>query len=149
MMTPTMPKPSGLFFSLIALYLTQAAVAAPLVLQCPLRYPDEQRLLEMRNKGWYAPVTDRAGLLLNQAGALTGLAEANGELRGNDLPNGRGRRFHFHGTDEDGEKWVFCNYDNGGSDLRLMYAVPVRMRFCETSEKRTGQRLAAASIRCD
>lgn len=149
MMTPTMLKPSGLFFSLIALFLTQAAAAAPLVLQCPLRYPDAQRLLEMRNKGWYAPTSDVAGALLNQAGALTGPAEANGELRGTDLRNESGRRFNFHGTDEDGEKWVFCNYENGSLDLRLMYAVPVSSRFCETREKRTGRRLVAASIRCE
>lgn len=149
MMTPIMPKPSGLFFNLIALLLTQAAVAAPVILQCPLRYPTEPQLLEMRNKGWYAPVAAAPGALLNQAGALTGPAVANGELRGNDLPNGRGRRFNFHGTDEDGEKWVFCNYESGRSDLRLMYAVPVSSRFCETGEKRTAGRLVAASIRCE
>lgn len=148
MMTPTMLKPSGLFFSLSALFLSQSAVAAPLVLQCPLRYPDKPQLLEMRNKGWYAPGAAKPGAPLNQAGALTGPAEANGELRGTDLPNGRGRRFNFHGTDEDGEKWVFCNYGNGSLDLRLMYAVPVSGKFCETSEKRTGQRLVTARIRC-
>ncbi|USX19571.1 hypothetical protein NHH82_27650 [Oxalobacteraceae bacterium OTU3REALA1] len=133
----------------MALLLTQAAVAAQLVLQCLLRYPDEKQLLEMRNKGWYAPAATTPGAPLNQAGALTGPAEANGELRGTDRPNGRGRRFNFHGTDEDGEKWVFCNYKNGSLDLRLMYAVPVSSKFCETSEKRTGQRLDAAGIRCE
>jgi hypothetical protein len=44
---------------------------------------------------------------------------------------------------------VFCNYEGGKSDLRLMYAMPVSSRFCETSEKRIGRRLAAASIRCE
>ena len=148
MMIPTMLKPSGLFFSLSVLFLTQAAVATPLVLHCPTRYPDKQQLLDMRDKGWYAPRPAASGAVLNQAGALTGPAEANGELRGTDLSNGRGRRFNFHGTDEDGEKWVFCSYENGSLDLRLMYPVPVSSKFCETSEKRIGQRLVTASIRC-
>ena len=42
-----------------------------------------------------------------------------------------------------------CNYENGSLDLRLMYAVPVSSKFCETREKWTGQRLDAADIRCE
>ena len=65
------------------------------------------------------------------------------------MAKGRGRRFNFYGTEEDGEKWVFCNYENGRLDLRLMRSVPVSTKRCETSESRARGRLVAASIRCE
>jgi hypothetical protein len=148
-MTPTMPRPFGLFFSLVACFSMRAVVAAPLVLECPSRYPGERLLSDLRQQGWYAPATGAAGSWLNQAGALTGPAEQNGELRGSDLADGSGRRFNFYGTEEDGEKWVFCNYANGRNDLRLIRAIPVGTKRCEAREKHARGRLVAASIWCE
>jgi hypothetical protein len=149
MMIPTMRKLFGLCFSLSIALSAHAVLSAPLVLHCPVRYPDDKNLLKMRNNGWYAPSAGVAGSALNQTGALTGPAEQNAELRGSDLSNESGRQFNFYGTEADGEKWVFCNYDNGRLYLRLMYAIPVETKRCETNERRTRGRLVAASIRCD
>lgn len=150
MTIPIMPRLFGLCFSSIALFAAQAGAAAPLVLHCPSQYPDEKLIARLRQQGWYTPAPGAAGSPLNQVGALTGPAEQNGELRGSELTNGR-RRFNFYGTEEDGEKWVFCNYGDGPKDLRLMRAVPVSTKRCETSESqsRVPGRLVAASISCD
>lgn len=148
-MIPTMPRLFGLCFSSIAFFSTQAAVASPLVLHCPSQYPGVELMSGLRQQGWYAPTVGSAGSPLNQAGVLTGPAEQNGELRGGELANGSGRRFNFYGTEEDGEKWLFCNYENGRNDLRLMRAIPISIKRCETNERRARGRLVAASIRCE
>ena len=148
MTTPTMPIRSGLFFSAIVLALASIqATAAPLSLQCPASYPAERQLLDLRAKGWHAPAMSEQGLLLTEAGLLTGPPEDNGELRGGDLPNDTGRRFNFAGTSDDGEKWVYCDYGNGNG-LRLAYRLPVGIKRCETDEPMTHRRLASARIRC-
>jgi hypothetical protein len=104
---------------------------------------------DLGQQGWYTPTAGAAGSRLNQAGALTGPPEQNAELRGTDLANRRGRRFNFYGTQEDGEKWVFCNYDSGVSDLRLMRELAVSTKRCETQEKWARKHLVAATIRCE
>ena len=148
MKIPTMLRLFAWCFSLSSMFWMQATFSAPLNLPCPSQYPDDRQLSKMRGDGWYAPSSGVAGSALNQAGALTGTADQNGELRGSDLPSGKGRRFEFDGTADDGDKWVFCNYESGRADVRLMYPLPVQAKRCETDEKRLHERVLAAATRC-
>jgi hypothetical protein len=131
----------------LALFLLGSATAGPLKLQCPASYPAGQQLLDLRAKGWRAAAASERGLLLTEAGVLTGSPEDNGELRGSDLPRGSGRQFNFYGTSKDGEKWLYCRYGSHGQ--RLTYPLAVKIRRCETSEQMARERLVVASIRCE
>lgn len=141
---------SGSFGRLAALLLMHSAViGAPLTLQCPARYPEPERLKKMLASGWRASAAGAVNAPLDQAGALTGLPEENAELRGSEFPNGTGSRFNFHGTPEDGEKWVFCSYAAKQGRVRLLHAAPIAAKRCEAHVKRSGKRVVAATIRCD
>jgi hypothetical protein len=136
-------KGVGLF-----LLLMQGAAATSLSLTCPERYPDRQHVLTLNNAGWHAPAGHRAGSGLAEAGVLIGLATDIGELRGADLPSGSGRQFNFAGTDADGAKWFYCDYQSA-SGARLAYQLPITAKKCVTTEKIVRHQLVAASIRCE
>lgn len=145
-----MLKPFGSFGSLFALSLAHcAAIGAPLVLQCPVSYPDSEHLKKMLASGWRVSGAGTPDAPLGQAGALTGLPEDNAELRGSEFPNGTGSRFNFYGTQEDGDKWVFCSYAVKAGSVRLMHAVPTAAKRCEAHVKKSGERLLAATLRCE
>lgn len=141
---------SGSFGRLAPLLLVHSAViGAPLVLQCPARYPEPEHLKKMLASGWRAPVDGTVNAPLDQAGALTGSTAENAELRGSEFPNGTGSRFDFLGTAEDGEKWVFCSYAAQLGRVRLFHAVPLAAKRCEAHVKKSRDRVVAATIRCD
>lgn len=129
------------------LFLMAGAVAAPVDVECPRRYPDHQQAVGLRDQGWLVLDAGGAGSSLAEAGVLVGAVVDSGELRGADLERGSGRQFRFNGTATDGEKWFYCHY-GAGKGRRLAYRLPVEIKQCTTSESLAGQRLSAASIQC-
>lgn len=132
----------------LSLLLMQGAAAASLSLTCPDRYPDRQHVLALNSAGWHAPAGHHAGSALAEAGVLVGPVTETGELRGADLPSGAGRRFNFAGTDADGAKWFYCDYQSADG-ARLAYQLPAITKRCVTTEKIVRHQLVAASIRCE
>lgn len=149
MMTRIMLKHFGWWSSLAGLaFVAQTAVAAPIQLQCPSQYPNEKQKSILRAAGWQ-PVSPgiRHGLLI-EAGVLLGSPSDNGVLRGADLRNMAGREFHFYGSDQDQEKWVYCDYGMAPGS-RLAYSLAVQVTRCESKEITGRKRLVQAHFRCD
>ena len=132
----------------LGLLVALTASAEPISFQCPARYLGERHVIDRAPAGWDGFVSIEKGSLLRAAGAYTAEAKDQFELRGADLPRGAGREFRFEGTDDDGEKFVYCGYGDG-ADIRLVRRLPVAVKRCEISEQRSRQRLVAAMIRCE
>lgn len=132
----------------LGLLVVLTASAAPISLQCPVRYLGERHVIDRAPDGWDGFVSIEKGSPLRAAGAYTAEATDLFELRGEVLPRGAGREFGFEGTAEDGEKFVYCGYGDG-ADIRLVHRLPVAVKRCEIKEQRLRQRLVAASIRCE
>ena len=135
--------------SAVLLILMQTAGAAPLTLECPVKYPDLIQMQALQAVGWSAPFPGRPGAPLDQMSVSLGPADENGELQGEPLLGAVGERFHFHGLTDELEKWVFCGYTMPSGYARLMYQIPVSGQACETHLKQRRGRLVAASIRCE
>lgn len=59
-----------------------------------------------------------------------------------------GQEFHFLGTDQDREKWVYCDYETE-LESRLAYALPVKIIRCASKEITVRKRLTEVHFRCD
>ena len=141
--------PFGSFSSAALILVLQTASAAPLALECPVKYPDLVQMQTLQADGWRAPFPGRPGAPLEQMSVSLGPADENGELQGEPLPGADGERFHFHGLTDELEKWVFCGYTMPSGYARLMHQIPASGQACETRLTHRRRRLVAASIWCD
>lgn len=104
-------------------------------LQCPDRYPAQDIELPAPHR-WTGRVDGGARLI--GAGALVGMPEEKGELRGQDRKTKDGYEIRYAGLNEFQEplqKWVFCSYGQGG-EVRLFRRMPDDTDECLVKYKR-------------
>lgn len=148
MTTLIMRKRFGWWNSLLwVVSLPQVAFAASLSLACPDFYPGKNQMAKLSGGGWQVALPGVVGRRLSESGVLLGSHDADGVLRGSDLPDGSGRVFHFEGDQRDHEKWLYCSY-SGTATGRLVFRLPVEMARCEVKEMALAGRLQTARFVC-
>ena len=134
--------------SVLLIMLTHTAGAVPLQLQCPAQYPNRQQWSDLHAASWQKILAGDERGSLGEAGLMLGPPTDNAVLRGVDLPQSEGRTFHFSGTEQDLDKWIYCDYGTGKFS-RLAYQLPVHIKRCESKEKMVRGRGRGAYFRCD